>query len=116
MTCVTTIQRCTLIELSPCSGTTTAGPLIPNEPAMIDADPSVRVGPITEGNSMHGLEAVHAPGEDKASGRLRWGRETGAPLSVSRGVIMRILTQIVALVAVLSTSVRAGGAEVSIVG
>ncbi len=29
---------------------------------------------------------------------------------------MRILTQIVALVAVLSTNVRAGGAEVSIVG
>ena len=94
---------------------TTTDPLMPNEPAMIDADPSVRVGPITEGNSMHGLEAAHAPGEDKASGRLRWG-EMSAPLGVSRGVIMRILTQIVALVAVLSTNVRAGGAEVSIVG
>ena len=30
--------------LSPCTGTTTIGPLIPNEPAMIDADPSVRSG------------------------------------------------------------------------
>jgi hypothetical protein len=46
MLCATTIQRCSLIELSPSTGTTTTRPLIPNEPTMIDADPSVRGGPI----------------------------------------------------------------------
>jgi hypothetical protein len=46
MICATTVRRCTLIKLSPCAATTRAGRLEPNERAMIDADPSVRVEPI----------------------------------------------------------------------
>jgi hypothetical protein len=36
--------RCELSTLAP-GGTTTAGPMRPNAAAMIDADPSVRLGP-----------------------------------------------------------------------
>jgi hypothetical protein len=56
--CATTIQRCTPIELSLCSGRTTAGPLIPNEPAMIDADPSVRVTERTP-NRVDNIHDIH---------------------------------------------------------
>jgi hypothetical protein len=72
-----------MIELSPCPGTAITGPLMQNEPAMIDADSSVRTGP-NSGFASH-FDLPRRPARRSSS---TW------PIRKSRGASARLGTQV----------------------